>query len=250
MFQTPPLPPCLTLRVGVTGHRPNKLAGADLDDLHRRARAVLGCLRQVCRRLQAARDLSEVESPPATAAHRPQLRFATAIAAGADSLAADAAIAEGYDLDLILPFLRDAYIASQHFTFEERGNFERLWAHAPERTTRTELDIQERLRDGEAYRDAGLLMLARSDVLLAIWDGARAAGMGGTAEIVAEAQRRGLVVVWLALDGSLRLWTPVPEATDAGGRGYWQELQIDAECDPRANLLAARVHDLLARAHQ
>ena len=40
-------------------------------------------------------------------------------------------------------------------------------------------------------------MLARADVLVAIWDGQGAQGLGGTGGIVAEARERGLPLAWV-----------------------------------------------------
>jgi hypothetical protein len=59
-----------------------------------------------------------------------------------------------------------------------------------------ELDgaADERPRACEA---AGLFMLANIDVLIAIWDGEVAAGVGGTAQIVERAIADGIVVVWI-----------------------------------------------------
>jgi hypothetical protein len=50
----------------------------------------------------------------------------------------------------------------------------------------------------EAYLAAGLAVLDRSDLLVAVWDGGAARGVGGTADIVDAARARGIevVVVW------------------------------------------------------
>ena len=39
----------------------------------------------------------------------------------------------------------------------------------------------------QAYKAAGLFMLTKIDLLIAIWDGEHAAGIGGTAQIVERA---------------------------------------------------------------
>ncbi|MGC9371247.1 MAG: hypothetical protein ACP5DX_17060 [Paracoccaceae bacterium] len=194
--------------------------------------------------MQAENDAAGPAAPFETGV-APHLRFATSIAAGADSFAADAALANGYDLNLVLPFPHDSYVASQEFTPADRETFDRLWSYAPERTTRTELDVATRPGDDAAFPAAGRLVLAHSDVLLAVWDGEPAAGAGGTAEIIAEAQRHGLIVVWLALDGTLRIWTTEPNATDPAGEGRWLELELYAKPDPCSNFLAQRVQGLL-----
>ncbi|QIS15598.1 hypothetical protein [Nocardia arthritidis] len=59
-----------------------------------------------------------------------------------------------------------------------------------------ELDRDE--SNAEAHLAAGLRMLDEADELLAVWDGAPARGVGGTADVVAAARRRGLpvTVIW------------------------------------------------------
>ena len=47
------------------------------------------------------------------------------------------------------------------------------------------------------YLAAGKYVLDHSDMIIAVWDGATARGMGGTAEIVAEARRREMPIAWV-----------------------------------------------------
>jgi hypothetical protein len=47
----------------------------------------------------------------------------------------------------------------------------------------------------QAYKAAGLFMLTKIDLLIAIWDGEHAAGIGGTAQIVERALADGIPVV-------------------------------------------------------
>jgi len=47
------------------------------------------------------------------------------------------------------------------------------------------------------YLAAGMYTLDHSDVLIAVWDGEPARGIGGTAEIVVEARRRGMPLAWV-----------------------------------------------------
>lgn len=49
----------------------------------------------------------------------------------------------------------------------------------------------------EGYLAAGKYVLENSDVLYAIWDGEPAQGKAGTAEIVALARERGLLLAWI-----------------------------------------------------
>jgi hypothetical protein len=49
----------------------------------------------------------------------------------------------------------------------------------------------------EAYEAAGNYVLNHADVLIAVWDGQGAQGVGGTGGIVAEARRRNLPIAWV-----------------------------------------------------
>jgi hypothetical protein len=50
----------------------------------------------------------------------------------------------------------------------------------------------------EAFWEAGKSVVDRSDVLVAVWDGAGARGLGGTADVVEYAREQGkeVVVIW------------------------------------------------------
>jgi hypothetical protein len=59
-------------------------------------------------------------------------------------------------------------------------------------------------------------MLANVDVLIAIWDGEAAAGIGGTAQIVERAIADGLVVVWIEPTHPNATQISLPGAAPAG----------------------------------
>ncbi len=237
--ESPYIAPRLTLRVGVTGHRPNKLGGADLGQLSERAQQVLGCLRQVVENLQRENDAAD---HGIFARGEPDLRLATAIAEGADRIVAEAALAKGFGLNLVLPFPKALY--AQDFAGEALAAFEKLYRDKGVRS-RTELDVTPTPHDPSGYRAAGQLMLVHCEVLIAIWDRQPAAGIGGTAEIVEEAQRRGLVVVLITPQGRLELWDVPRAAIDPVAEGKWAPLDIDAGADVCSNALAGRVRQLL-----
>jgi predicted flavoprotein YhiN len=52
------------------------------------------------------------------------------------------------------------------------------------------------MRD-QAYAAVGRYVLEHCDVLIAIWDGQSAQGLGGTGDIVAQARQRGLPMAWI-----------------------------------------------------
>lgn len=237
--QSPYIAPRLTLRVGVTGHRPNKLEGADTALLRGRAQQILGCLRQVVENLQRENDAAD---HGIFAQGEPDLRLATAIAEGADRIVAAAALAEGFGLNLALPFPGALY--AQDFAGEALAEFEELCRNPAVRSC-TELDVTQTPHDPQGYRAAGQLMLAHCEVLIAIWDRMPAAGIGGTAEIVEEAQRRGLVVVLITPQGELKLWKVPEAAIDPVAEGEWVPLPIATGADVCSNALAEGVRRLL-----
>jgi len=213
--------PRLTLRVGVTGHRPNKLSEDAAERVAERIGPVLRAAAQVVATIGA-------DHPWAFASDRPRtLRLTSALAEGADQLVADAALAEGYELHGLLPMPRAAY--RQTFADADAVAFERLSAQA---SVLCELvptgDLQQPARRDAAYLAGGRAMLDHCDLLIAIWDEQPAAGVGGTAQILEEAQRRGLVVIWLPLDGrDPQLWQPVSpdgSSVDQADDGTWLPL--------------------------
>jgi hypothetical protein len=113
----------------------------------------------------------------------------TSLAVGSDQIFAEAALADGYQLDVILP------CADYEATFDEQGlaTFKRLLACANRVKA---LDFATPSQ--EAFFAAGKAVVDDSDILLAIWDGAPAAGLGGTADVVRYANSRGkkVTVIW------------------------------------------------------
>jgi hypothetical protein len=131
------------------------------------------------------------------------LAVVSALAEGADRLVAQRGLAIGAKLEVILPLPVDEY-QRDFDTGSSRQAFATLLAQA---ASVTELPIAEP-RDA-AYEAAGLAVLERSDVVIAVWDGRKAQGRGGTGAIVAEARRRGLPVAWVHA-GNRRLGSNQP----------------------------------------
>jgi hypothetical protein len=202
----------LVFRVGVTGHRwirtddenAQGVVGAALEDLFARCD-------------NRSTDWTPVEKA-----------VVSSLAEGADRLAAAWALQQGWRLEVVLPMEREAYVAD-FATEASRTEFRHLIsaAHAvtvvqPSDTSRAPTlgrspseDDSPRVRGlvagarrrqasaqqvEDAYRAAGEAVVERSDVLLAVWDGRRAKGIGGTAEVVAAAGRSGLPVSWLCAE--------------------------------------------------
>lgn len=175
----------LTLRVGVTGHRPTGLAGIDAPLLDERIGEMLELVSRV------ARD-AHADAGDAYLAQVPCLRIVSAVAEGVDRIVAEAARARGFELQIVLPFGRDDY-AQDFATPHSRAQYEALLAAA---ATVLELDGTRAAADA-AYEAVGRMVAAQCDVLLAIWDGEPPRGKGGTAQIVAEAARLEIPVIWI-----------------------------------------------------
>lgn len=181
-----PPKPALVLRVGVTGHRPNRLAESALPRLRRQTADVMVLLQGIVdEALTAHADVYSAEPPP-------RLRAVSALAEGADTLVAELALERGMELEAPLPFA----VAEYERDFPPgaaRETFHRLLGGA---AAVFELD-GSREHEAEAYEAVGRLVARQCDVLLAIWDGEPAAGRGGTALIAAYARRLGLPVIWI-----------------------------------------------------
>jgi hypothetical protein len=117
------------------------------------------------------------------------------LAAGADQIFAEAILAAGGELRAVLP--SQGYTTT--FTDENRVRYAALLAAAGTVTT---LPYQE--PSEQAYLAAGHTVVNCSDVLLAVWDGAPAAGTGGTADVVEYARARGLTVLVIWPTGASR----------------------------------------------
>lgn len=180
-----PHPDC---RIGITGHR--ILAEQD------RVRAGID---------HALDRIAEADSR--------RLTVYSSLAEGADQLAAEAVLArpEGR-LVAVLPFPLDRY--TQVFeSAPARAGFARLLALAQDVIT-----LPPASTPGQAYENAGRFLLARCDVLLAVWDGNLAQGQGGTGEIVRAARALGKPCV-IVRAGNRRAGTNEPTTLgDAQGQ--------------------------------
>ena len=184
----PPLPFALT--VGVTGHR--------LEAIPAEQRAI------VERRIAAALDQIEAEAlalyrreQDLFATDAPVFTLVSPLAEGADQMAAEAAIARGWQLQAILPFDRETYLAD----FNDEDS--RALFHSLVGTAACTLELPGDPHDPlEAYVMAGRGTVAHCDILIAVWDGLPPRGRGGTAEIVEFAIQRGTAIVHLPIDAS------------------------------------------------
>ena len=107
------------------------------------------------------------------------------LAEGADRLVARRVLARGGRLVALLPLEPADYIAD-FADAESVREFGDLLGAADEHEVITGAPSDDWTREA-AYERAGHAMLDRCDVLLALWDGEKGRGRGGTAEMVFEA---------------------------------------------------------------
>lgn len=226
-----PGPPAarLALRVGVTGHRPEGMAGADLPLLGERVRAVLSHVARIAREEHA--KAAAWYSP-----EKPLLTVVSPLAEGADRIVAEAGIELSLDpgfardldfaLESPLPFARAEYATDfehgddEQATRASRAEFERLLGKA-----RSVLELDgERDHQEDAYEAVGRTVVRHCDVLIALWDGEPARGKGGTGQIVREAVRVEVPVVWISIVPPHDRWLLAFER-DMPVKGEYRELE-------------------------
>jgi hypothetical protein len=215
----PPLLP-FVISVGVTGHRSEALGAASMATLSERITATLKLIGECTMRLFETRPVCF--SPEA-----PRMRFVTPIADGADQIAAEAALALGWEIEAVLPFARD-YYRTTLADDEARRRYDALLARASR-----VLELPgEQGAEPEGYAMAGRATVAHCDILVAVWDGLKARGRGGTGEVVEFAVSRGTPVAHIPPEperSSRLLWAAFDPVVDTMGDDPMAERPLDAE---------------------
>ena len=214
----PQLPFVLT--VGITGHRLDALAGEDAETLRNRVGAALEVVTESARTIHA-------REAPLFQSHEPRFDFVTALAGGADQLAAQAALKLGYSLSAVLPFQRDDYRQSL-IENGDLGDFDALLGKS-----RRVLELPGRIDDPlEGYVMVGRATVAHCDILVAVWDGQKARGPGGTGDVVQTAIERGTPVIHIPPDHDAEprlLWAAFDPVVDTQGVDPMAERSLDRE---------------------
>ncbi|MEW4528078.1 hypothetical protein [Maioricimonas sp. JC845] len=213
-----------SLRIGVTGHR-------NLSDAAGVAEAVARLLEQIehTLRAQSRTPLDRVVVSP--------------LAKGADRIVAEEVLKrEGTSLEVLSPFPLDEY-RRDFAEPDDLAEFERLLSRADlVRCVTTSPPPQNASDDEQSdWRNRGYLRVGRAvvdacEILIAVWDGKQARGMGGTADVIEYALRQRRTVIWVnasAPSSEPQLipdWQPggrpdadgVPTTAKALSPGYYQ----------------------------
>lgn len=177
-----------TLTVGVTGHRPNRLALSP-PVLQRRCLDALSALVRGSRRCRHV--------------------AVSALAEGADRAFAEAALMARYELHVVLPFSDTDY----ETTFGDALDLHRYRSLLGDAARLDALPGSLAAAE-DGYLSLGARLVARSDVLVAVWDGAPGQGRGGTPDIIQMALRACKPVIWIDATGQNRrrlITAPLPD---------------------------------------
>jgi len=232
----PRLPFALT--VGVTGHRLEAIPAAQRKGVETRIAEALGQIETEAVALYRREQDLFAPDPPA-------FTLVSPLAEGADQMAAEAALTRGWQLQAILPFDRETYLADFNDD-ESRANFHRL-IEAASCTLELPGDPHDRL---EAYVMAGRGTVAHCDIMIAVWDGLPPRGRGGTGEVVELAIQRGTAIIHLPIqqgDGRI-LWSAFdPNVLTRTGHDVHVHRSFDAE---HLGLLLTGMLDLPPATHE
>ncbi|MDX2237823.1 MAG: hypothetical protein NW203_09705 [Hyphomonadaceae bacterium] len=186
-----------TVIVAVTGHRLNQLPEQERPRIDS----------------EIARALDEVEDASRDVTDGPvRMTLCSALAEGADRLAAQAALVRGWRLVTPLPFSPERYVLD----FENEASVREFhnFLKASRRVSPVPEAAVAALGGGSAapYAAVGRALIERADVLLTVWNGMPPKGPGGTSEVAALQLEKGGLVLWVpaAEPKPARLVPPAP----------------------------------------
>jgi hypothetical protein len=122
----------------------------------------------------------------------------TMLGPGADQLFARVVLSLGGTLHVVQPTVGMQYRDSFSDPDAQRG-YDELYGQA----SRVEA-LEHTESTEQAHLDGGRAVVDRSSVLVAVWDGQPARGLGGTADVVAYARERGVPVKVVWPEGATR----------------------------------------------
>ena len=180
----------LVFRIGIVGHRPNRLKHADHALLSKRLYELITTIQhEVSAHYTVHRTL--YCDDPIT------IRAISPLAEGIDRMFAREAIATGCELAVVLPFPQAEFENDfQHESALEENSLDHFRGLLEKAATVFELDGC-REDSPRAYHHAGTVVLNQSDLLIVVWDGERKNQRGGTEETFDDAVERGVPIIWI-----------------------------------------------------
>jgi hypothetical protein len=120
----------------------------------------------------------------------------SSLAAGSDQIFAECALSTGNDLMAVIP------CEQYESTFNSAESLAAYWKLLDSSADRFQLPFPA--PSEEAYWAAGKHVVETTDLLVAVWDGLPAGGLGGTADVVHYAEDLGIEVVRIWPAGASR----------------------------------------------
>jgi hypothetical protein len=186
-----PPKPRLVLRVGLTGHRPNKLNGPAIEQVRLQ-------LVRVFTAIGAAAAEVLTDNASFYASEPPQIRLACGFAEGAEQIAVSVC-PNDWLIEAILPFPKDEYL--KDFSSSALGDGRNVQSEFLDSIKRavtiTQFPLLEPQGRDQGYLNAGSYLLRQIDLLIAVWDG-KGPKPGGTGALATEAFEGRIPVVWLS----------------------------------------------------
>ncbi|HRH59031.1 MAG TPA: hypothetical protein PL045_00565 [Chitinophagaceae bacterium] len=155
----------MIVKIGVTGHR--KLEDA----------------------LYAESEIGKIIAAQIAGRNDVQIEGYSSLAAGADTIFAKKILEAGGNLKIVLPFAKDEY--EKDFSKEEIKVFEELLEHDANPEVMSEIIPANKDERNACYLAAGKTIVDKCDVMIAVWDGEKAEGKGGTGDIADYASAKG-----------------------------------------------------------
>ncbi len=224
----------LAFRVGIVGHRPNRLPknAATLADLRNQLAAVLRSVQSAVEQFSAKDKAAPPKDAALYAQDAPLLRAISPLAEGTDRIFAEEALKLGYGLCCPMPFAKAEFETDfAHGKAPEPESVQRfndILAAAREGPGLVTFELDgDREAEGAAYGAAGRVVLNQSDLLVVVWDGHKRAGEGGTVDTLHEALTFHVPVLWIdALEP--KEWMVLRADDDL------DRLKQDGRCTPKA----------------
>ncbi len=208
-----PPKPHLTLVLGITGHRYNRLNAENDNKIIEQLSQICQLIDKTClQHYQMHRSLYQTSENPDNPSCT--IRLLTALAEGADQLIINTQTKShcqaNWQLEAILPFPEKRYEEDFKSPYtgdktDRRANYRKaLEKVAPNILAIPEIDANN---PDLNYAASAVFMLRQIDVLLAVWDGKSAISQVGTSAVVQTALKGSIPVMWIlpAADNKMRL---------------------------------------------
>lgn len=199
-LRSPPRPR-LGFRVGIVGHRPDRLKQADLTALQAVIREILVEVKDEVTDF-ATSEHAKLYADYGRADHPPILRAISPLAEGTDRLFAEVALLLGFELCCPMPFAQaefeQDFLPPRALEPDSVARFRGILKQAEHGGRLVKFELDGSHDDAPAaYAAGGRVVLNQSDLLVVVWDGKPAAGRGGTVDTLREAVRYHVPVVWV-----------------------------------------------------